>query len=355
MAYNFELPRFTDLTSHQRLALDEKNAIALSGGPGTGKTVVSLWRHIRNYELNNIKSLLLTYTKTLEFYLKQTARIKDYNASEYIDRTLRWTSNPTGNFDEIIIDEAQDVECERYDVIKNHTDLVSYGADEAQSVYYHNCSTIDELRGLFFNNKEYELANNFRNSKEILLFTKSVFPEFYIPHNVVESAPLKERKPYVQELGWDNFEGKVIDEIIEITEDFSDETHNIGILLPSKAQVDKYYESLELKTTCSKYHNKMPNFEKLGRIHITTYKSAKGLEFDTVILPNFDNYNYFIDNYDNFSENDYYVALTRAKLNLYLLCRNALNIGDSKTYNTERSGNANNYSNNEDVTDDLPF
>ena len=42
MAYNFELPTFTDLTPNQRLALEETDAIALTGGPGTGKTVVSL-------------------------------------------------------------------------------------------------------------------------------------------------------------------------------------------------------------------------------------------------------------------------------------------------------------------------
>ena len=68
------LPTFTDLTPNQRLALEEEDAIALSGGPGTGKTVVSLWRHIRNHELFQKKSLLLTYTKTLEYYLRQIAK-----------------------------------------------------------------------------------------------------------------------------------------------------------------------------------------------------------------------------------------------------------------------------------------
>lgn len=353
MAYHFELPAFTALTRNQRLALEENDAIALTGGPGTGKTVVSLWRHIRNYELNNIQSLLLTYTKTLEYYLKQTARIQDEDASNNVNRTLRWTNNPNKNYEEIIIDEAQDVALNRYEIIKNHADMVSYGADEAQSLYCPDCSSIDELRGLFPDNEEYELAQNFRNSKEILLFTKAVFPDLYIME--IDSAPLKGRKPYLQELGWDDFEENVINEIIEITEDFADSTHNIGILLPSENQVRKYYDLLSDKIKCSRYYSNMPNFETLERIHITTFKSAKGLEFDTVVLPGFDSYNYFIDTYDNFSDNDYYVALTRAKINLYLLCKNSVNFHNSDTYNTEISEAGSNYSSIEDVSDDLPF
>lgn len=360
MAYHFELPAFTALTRNQRLALEENEAIALSGGPGTGKTVVSLWRHIRNYELNNIQSLLLTYTKTLEHYLIETAKRQDITASENIGRTYCWLSKcpdnrvETTHFDEIIIDEAQDVALKKYQIIKNRAGMVSYGADEAQSLYCPDCSTIVELRGLFPDNEEYELAQNFRNSKEILLFTKAVFHDLDIKE--LESAPLKGRKPYLQELGWDDFEDNVINEIIEITEDFPEPTHNIGVLLPFEKDVDKYFDLLSDKITCSKYHNKMAEFEELERIHVTTFKSAKGLEFDTVILPRFDSYKWFIANEKlPIAENDYYVALTRAKLNLFLLCKNSVNIYNSDTYNTAKSETGNNYSNIENVSDDLPF
>ena len=47
--YYFKLPLIIDLTIGQQTALDEPNPIAISGGPGTGKRVVSLFRHIRNY------------------------------------------------------------------------------------------------------------------------------------------------------------------------------------------------------------------------------------------------------------------------------------------------------------------
>jgi hypothetical protein len=56
----FNLPQITQLTISQQTALNEIKQIALSGGPGTGKSVVSLWWHISNYQRGK-KSLLLTY------------------------------------------------------------------------------------------------------------------------------------------------------------------------------------------------------------------------------------------------------------------------------------------------------
>lgn len=64
MPYYFRLPTITQLTLPQQAALNETEQIALSGGPGTGKSVVSLYRHLTNHENDN-RSLLLTYTTTL--------------------------------------------------------------------------------------------------------------------------------------------------------------------------------------------------------------------------------------------------------------------------------------------------
>ncbi len=338
MGYYFELPIFGDLTTNQKLALGEDEAISLTGGPGTGKTVVSLWRHIRNYELDKRKSLLLTYSKTLEHYLIFSANSKNGSAGDAIARTYCWINHcrdnrvPKQHFDEIIIDEAQDVEVTQYRTIKRYADMISYGADEAQSLYYPRSSSMQELRNLFTENEEYELSQNFRNSEEILLFIKSVFPDISIPSDVIESAEAKGIKPFLQVLGWNNFEEVVVENIIEISEDFSEETHNIGILVPSERQVNQYYDLLSDEISCSKYHSRMSEFDNLDRIHITTFKSAKGLEFDTVIIPGFDSYDWFIENAENFSENDYYVALTRAKINLYLLCKKDININSTDTY-----------------------
>ena len=104
----------------------------------------------------------------------------------------------------------------------------------------------------------------------------------------------------------------------------------------------------------SAYHSGMHYTKKrqiernLKNILITTFKSAK--EFDTVIMPELDNYND-----DN---NEFYVGATRAKTHLYLLSANGLPsvLEDFKTdtyklYKSQEE-NRNLFSRDED---DLPF
>ena len=99
MPYYFNLPLITELTPDQQRAVDETNPLALSGGPGTGKSVVGLWRHIRNHSTGVKNSLLLTYTKTLEHYLKASAKhLGDENIA---------TAVLEGNIADAILDYAK--------------------------------------------------------------------------------------------------------------------------------------------------------------------------------------------------------------------------------------------------------
>ena len=76
MPYYFRLPNIDDLTLSQQAALNETEQIALSGGPGTGKSVVSLYRHLANHG-NGSRSLLITYTTTLARYLSEGCRLRN--------------------------------------------------------------------------------------------------------------------------------------------------------------------------------------------------------------------------------------------------------------------------------------
>lgn len=341
MPYYFNLPNITSLTTHQQAAVDETEPLALSGGPGTGKSVVSLWRHIRNHQLGIANSLLLTYTKTLEHYLREAAKRHSIVAANHTDRTYYWLTHNKSKYDEIIVDEGQDVSIENYRVLKNYADEVSYGADAAQSLYEHGCSPT-ELGQLFPSNEEYTLYRNFRNSKEILEFTRSVFSEVFIPQDTINNAKSSSVKPIMKITNWDSDKEMAI--IVDIIDDYASDTHNIGILLPSQKKVDEYYANLndQLNQKCSKYHNGMSSFHSLSSVHVTTFKSSKGTEFDTVIIPNFDSFNWNINNLDIITDKDYYVALTRTKTNLFLICknepnsRNKLNKIDKSTYDIER-------------------
>jgi superfamily I DNA/RNA helicase len=258
------------------------------------------------------KSLLLTYTKSLEAYLAASARQENDESGENVGRTLWWTTHEANNgFGEIIIDEAQDVDIEKYRQINGLTQMVSYSADNNQQQYPDQGVTEADLRGLFLNNVFYRLRSNFRNSNQVVQFVRSL-----LPHRMISNGNNDGSKPSVV---CSDGDGKVQDRIVlDMIRNF--EGQNIAVLLPKKAQVDGWYTTLqEAGINCSKFTGNDGHIGTIENVHVTTFKSSKGLEFDTVILPNFDNYEYNIANLFVAAENDYYVVFTRARRNLMLV------------------------------------
>lgn len=337
MAYYFQLPLITDLTIDQQIALDETDPISISGGAGTGKTVVSLWRHIQNIQVLNKFSVLVTYTKTLGHYLAMNLNIEHKNV--YNLKQFPFTSN--WKSEEIIIDEAQDLTLEILLKMQIHTNSISYGSDFNQQLYQ-GTVTAEEIKALFPKNIEYNLQQNFRNSYHILNFTKAVLTNFYIPQHTIDE--LYEKKIGIKPiLYYTNDFDKEIGKIIEIINEFRSENHNIAILLPfgksGQESVENYHTILHQNgILCSKYYNAMNTDDiQIDNVHITTFKSTKGLEFDTVIIPYLDKFNDFIcrSNATKVNEEDYYVAFTRARRNLYLISHNELNFINNNTVDIE--------------------
>lgn len=313
MAYYFRLPVITDLTIAQQAVLNEPKPLAVSGGPGTGKSVVSLWRHIRNHSKNK-KSLLLTYTKSLEAYLKASASSENTDAGINVARTYDWTTNnQSESFAEIIIDEAQDVELERYRIINGLTPTVSYSADDNQMLYPSRGVKEEDLQGLFPSNSRYELSDNFRNTIEIVRFVKSMFPL-----RLISDGHENGDKP---RLILTNQNREIQENVIyDIINNFKSDTHNIALLVPLQSHVNFWYNFLTSKgLKCSKFVNADGEIGIIENIHVTTFKSSKGLEFDTIILPDFNAYQQNISSLHVVEENDYYVVFTRARRNLFLI------------------------------------
>jgi DNA helicase IV len=317
MAFYFRLPLITDLTIEQQAVLSEPGSIAVSGGPGTGKSVIALWRHIRNHSTGKRKSLLLTYTKSLEAYLKASAKSENTSAGNCVSRTLYWTynhaQNSRGVYDEIIIDEAQDVDRAKYETINRVTPMVSYSADDNQMLFRGSGISENELRSLFNRNNPYSLQANFRNTNEIVHFVRSMFTT-----RLISAGNTSGPKPSVIcSNGDDSVQVKIVKDIIQ---EFGSSTHNIAILLPLQGQVVEWYEILKSSgITCSKFINKDGDVGTIENVHVTTFKSAKGLEFDTVILPDFNKYQHNLAHLSVVNENDYYVVFTRARRNLMLI------------------------------------
>jgi superfamily I DNA/RNA helicase len=372
MGYNFQLPVITALTPDQQTVLNEPNAIAVTGGPGTGKSVIGLWRHIRNYDTGTRKSLLVTYTKSLERFLKETCRSINAKAAEHVNRTYHWTNHPVSGYDEIIVDEAQDVELSRYDILNNYCNNVSYTTDDNQILYPQQCSYKEDLQRKF-NNREFTLYSNFRNTKEISRFVRSVFPD-----QIRDDGFRSGQKPQLINIGYDT--DLQFEAIVGIINSYPEATHNIVVLAPFQNSVTDLFNGLRNRgVNCSMYVNEQQVLNAIERIHVTTFKSCKGLEFDTVIIPNIHSYNFWNNHEsDLVNDEDFYVVFTRSKNNIFLLnnshpyyedenlefLETAINHGtvDVEDF-VSNGGNStpppqrtnNNYAPNIEEEDDLPF
>ncbi|GMU86901.1 MAG: hypothetical protein AMXMBFR48_21420 [Ignavibacteriales bacterium] len=330
MAYFFKLPKINELNPIQQSAVDSIHPIKVVGGPGTGKSVVSLWRHLRNHSIGRKRSLLLTYTKTLEAFLagsalglnaKQeflagSALGLNVKASENISRTKYWAANPTQHYDEIIVDEAQDVNLNYYLTINSHSDNLCYSLDEFQSVFLTE-NELKELKNglkeLLPNNKEFFLDKNYRNTYEIINFTKALFP-----HRILGEANTNGPKPVVL---ISNNNTTRYNGLISVIKQFRSENHNIAVFAPKRIEVQQISNLL---TTANISHSSFVGTDEqvpqIDNVHVTTFKSAKGLEFDTVIIPDFDRMQNNLINLHITKESDYFVVLTRSRRNLFLIC-----------------------------------
>jgi superfamily I DNA/RNA helicase len=350
--YYFSLPAIDDLNDFQKQAALDEKCITLSGGPGTGKSVVSLWRHILNHEKRiPVKSQLLTFTTTLALYLKKCCETKSPIGSQYVDSCNNWYINNRDNREEIIVDEAQDMPLHFYKTqLPFYTRKISYGADDQQLIAgsaIRNdgtfnllaCSPESELRKLFSGNLLHRLARNYRSTLRIMLFVRELFKDnddFLMPNEILVS--LKNRQGELPRVFFtsDNLK-KQNQSIVEIIRSIRNrETINIAILTPFSSYHNMehfnaryYYKLLKDTFDCSYYTNELIKCQEIKNIHITTFKSAKGLEFDHVIIPNFHLYN---ERFDVVTWKDFYVGLTRSKSGLYLLSNKSLNNIDDSFY-----------------------
>jgi DNA helicase IV len=341
--YYFKLPDFGDLTTTQQGAVLDDHAIALSGGPGTGKSVVSLWRHILNHQREiSIESQLLTYTTSLALYLRKCCATKNVDASLFVDSSINWVHKEASHRDEIIHDEAQDLPLLFNQDLKNFSTMISYGSDDQQLIIgqarnqdgiynIERCSPERNLRQEFPNNSIHILSENYRNSKKIMKLAKKLFTEAVIPQEIIDSCKI-DGETFPRLIITGNNNSKINDSVIQLIRDFSkNETVNIGVLVPfenpnriaGETSIVQYYYDLIQNSgfDCSKYTNSMLGCDEIKNIHITTFKSAKGLEFDVVILPDFQFYNQLFKVVD---WHDFYVGVTRTKSNLFLISRTDL-------------------------------
>jgi superfamily I DNA/RNA helicase len=336
--FKFILPTTGQLTRSQRQAINEISAVTVTGVPGSGKTVVSIYR-----VLGNSNAELFTFTRMLKTSIAHSVMAKNILSSKRIHSVHAWfwdltkeklqtalknnnlltvLRNNHVHIDELIVDEAQDLPLDFYKSIKQVCNKVSIGADDAQQIYDKVDTCEKDLKNIFNSNAIVELGQNFRNRFEIFNFSRQFMPNNPRVNdpNILERLRMENSGGELPMVFINSSENSRKDFIMNILN--NNKNKNIAILVPSQKAVDRYHSIFSnAGYECSKYHSSLTDEEKqyvennLKNILVTTMHSSKGLEFDIVILPD-------IEEATIEKRKLYYVATTRAKDNLFLIGSN---------------------------------
>lgn len=379
------------LTPLQKHIVDEianERKVAIVGGPGTGKTVLAM----SGMGLGNNKTqVLITYSNPLSTMIRgcnvnsttfhsfcwkigakiesilqdfsskyQLANKNDVQFCDVITREYGFTKDDpwqqigklkkafnrltdeqkkTIMYDDIFVDEAQDLPSEAFDLLKLLCKRMVVTYDEAQEVGGENesssankpvrkvgveCNAI--LRKLSLEDSFYDLIDNFRNTIAIERVAKLFYNNYgannYSLREVAAGRPEGD-KPKVL------FGGLTQQLFDQIADDCYQLNKQVGVIVPdfpTYKQAKTYLDNavaqglLPQEKFFFKYGNE-DNMNGSGDalnktgVFLTTYKSSKGMEFDDV---------YILDCQKNLlqsaaDKNKFYVAVTRAKDNLTLL------------------------------------
>lgn len=236
-------------------------------------------------------------------------------------------------YDEIYIDEAQDIVPEVLASLKVLAPHFSVFADENQRIGSNGeWSSMLDIAKIFFPNASVpedqieELTINMRTTKEICEYAA----EYFLKED--EAVQLINQSKYCRSDPNSTPQEEIISDAIQQKEQVLtwinltlNDMSDFAVFCPEIPIVDKYYEYLVDKGfSVAKYHSKEDRRDAINldkQVLVTTYQSSKGLEADYVILiitkKKYDEY--FSAEDGAVANNILYVLATRAKKKLYIL------------------------------------
>ena len=185
----------------------------------------------------------------------------------------------------IVIDEAQDYSMLQFMVLKELTGCRSYtivGDANQRLVKATEEAAMLNLKSLFGGfTKHFELNKSYRSTYQIMEYANKILDENAIV-------------PFVREGKWDVTETKVedkddlIDTLLETLEAYDDENYeNVAIIVKGKEELKEIAPELKKFTKILSF-DREDLIYRGGKVIIPSYY-AKGLEFDGVIVVDFDN------------------------------------------------------------------
>tara|TARA_B100001964_G_C14207616_1_gene588895 strand:+ start:142 stop:1347 length:1206 start_codon:yes stop_codon:yes gene_type:complete len=352
MPYLEKLDENDDLSIEQKrvynFALDTN--LMIKGAAGSGKTILALMR-AKQLEDNGKSVLFIVFNNVLSSFTKMARetyglnKTKVYQMQDMTEKTLgfrvydpedlsddqRSTLTAAYNFDHVIIDEGQDFSISMYkNFFSKMGSKFTICCDTKQSVY--NVDFDENILSVIFPGlEEKNLEFTYRNPQQIMKLTYHFYYEMF-----------QEEAMGVDITCYNEQSGKVIrfstNNEIDMVKNIIDNRgiNTVGILLPRGEIVSLFVSRLKekgcnnIETYWSGKNRDEPDNPSFRNENpkLMPYWSAKGIQFDTVIIP-------FLDrSYEAHTKNDLFnrswekewkalfVAMTRARKNLFLIRTN---------------------------------
>jgi DNA helicase IV len=340
------------LIPYQHLSEEQKGVIRrisreagdlfVEGPPGSGKTLISLYTLVDIVRESNVRPLLLIYNHSLFGYLSTALKelgIQDNltivtkdkffwdkasdkpNSSLSYEEKYEMILNNVLNqelnkeFDVTLVDEVQDLSKKEWDIINKMSKRVLALGDFNQGVYKTDLSKEHITQRGFFE----RLSKIFRFHKNIAKLAQG----FSRTNESLERMVSKDSSTQPKLI--DTEIDKRFQKIAEILAEIKTFRERIGIISADRIELNRLSEYLKLVKVDHNFYDRnidlrAHDFSSTDPLLISSF-SAKGLEFEHVILFGFDENSQKIK---ELKEKDklrdvIYVSITRTNKNLYII------------------------------------
>lgn len=342
------LPAFEDLSKEQDLIynLELDGNYLVSGPPGTGKSVMALYR-AQVLTFDDREPALLMYNNVLQQYTAQAADaleiagfVRTFHswiwrfwrehfkrepptlegssyAHDWAEMTSQFFSSPLdpATLADLLVDEGQDLPLGFFRLTRFFTKNITVFADENQQLSDQN-TTLDEIAKAISADEQLELKRNYRNTAEIA----AVAAKFYCgsPTGIPELPTRHGEKPTLRRYDSDadlaDFVARYVKARSNLTIGIACENQRMQYRLLRLLEERKLPVPLQMYVSGNKQHKTL-DFD-VPAVTIVNFRSLKGLEFDTLFVPELQQHS--ADPTSAATRMMFYVVMSRARDELHL-------------------------------------